>query len=175
VNIVLIGYRCSGKSAVGKILARELGRDLVDTDVLIEQYARSSIENIVSRDGWTRFREIEKRVIEEISKKDKLVIAAGGGVVLDEANVRNLTVNEWLVWLDGSAEALKERMDREQRAGKIRPSLTGADPLEEIEQVVEERAPLYRQAGDLTADTSALTAGEVAVLIMKTLPKEMKG
>ena len=171
MNIVLIGYRCSGKTAVGKILARELGMDFLDTDALIEDRAGCSIEKIISSKGWDHFRKIEKRLTEEVSRRDDLVIATGGGVVMDEDNVKNLKENAWIVWLDGNPEVLKQRMDRERSRGKIRPSLTGADPLEEIEQVLSTRRPLYEDAGDLTVDTSNLSIQEASALIMKNLPK----
>ena len=107
MNIVLIGYRCSGKTAVGKIVARELGRNFLDMDALIEENAGCSIETIISRKGWDHFREIEKRLVEEVSRKDNLIIATGGGVVVDEGNVKNLRKNGWIVWLNGKAEVLK--------------------------------------------------------------------
>ena len=100
MNIVLIGYRCSGKTVVGKILARDLGRDFLDTDEKIEENTGSSIETIISREGWNHFRDVEKRVIEEVSSRDHLVISTGGGVVVDRGNRENLKRNGWLVWLD---------------------------------------------------------------------------
>ena len=173
MNIVLIGYRCSGKTAVGKILATELGKDLLDTDALLEENAGCSIETIVSRRGWDHFRGIEKRLVEEVSRKDNLIISTGGGVVVDEGNVKNLKRNGWVVWLNGKAEVLKDRMDKEQRSGKIRPSLTGTDPLEEIKQVLDVRTPLYEQAATLVVDTSTLSLREVADLVMKRLPQSL--
>ena len=175
MNIVLIGYRCCGKTEVGKILAGELGRDFLDMDALIEENAWCSIETIISRHGWDRFREIEKRLIEEVSRGDNLVIATGGGVVMDKENVKNMKENGWIVWLNGKSEVLKGRMDKEQRSDKIRPSLTGADPLEEIKQVLEARTPLYEQAANLVVDTTTLSLREVAASIIKALPKGLQG
>jgi shikimate kinase len=172
MNIVLIGYRCSGKTAVGKILARELGKHFLDTDVLIEQNTGCSIETKISRDGWDHFRDIEKRVIEEVSRKDNVVIATGGGVVMDEENVENLKRNGWMVWLNSKAEVLKDRMDKEQRVGVIRPSLTGGDPLEEIKEVLRERTPLYERACNFALDASTLSLEEVADVIIKELPEK---
>jgi shikimate kinase len=170
MNIVLIGYRCSGKTAVGEILAYELGRDFLDTDTLIEERAGCSIEALIYTKGWVYFRETEKGLVQEVSMKDNLVIATGGGVVMDEGNVKNLKKNSWIVWLNGRPEVLKERMGKEQRSGKSRPSLTGADPLAEIEGILSIRKPLYEQAGDLTVDTSNLSIQEAASVIMKNLP-----
>jgi len=138
-NIVLIGYRCSGKTAVGKILAGELKRDFLDTDAVIEETAHQPIETIISRSGWDHFRELERMVIQDISKKRLLVIATGGGVVTQEENMKNLKRNGWIVWLNGSPEVLKARMAEEQGSGKMRPSLTGKDPLEEIRHVLDVR------------------------------------
>ena len=167
MNIVLIGYRCSGKTVVGKTLAKELERDFLDTDAMIEENTGRSIEAIISGDGWNYFRDIERMTIEEVSRRDNLVIATGGGVVTDEGNVKNLKRNGWLIWLRGDAEVLKKRMDREQRSGKIRPSLTGAGPLDEIRQVLNVRTPLYREAGDFMVDTGTLSVREVAASIIK--------
>ncbi len=174
MNIVLIGYRCSGKTEVGKILARELEKDFLDTDELIEDNAGCSIEAIISRDGWNHFREIEKSLIEKVSRRNNLIIATGGGVVMDEDNLKNLKKNAWIVWLNGESEVLRERMDKEQRSGKIRPSLTGEDSLEEIKQVMDVRIPLYEKTATFVVDTSTVTSAEVAALIIKNLPKRFK-
>ena len=175
MNIVLIGYRCSGKTEVGKILARELEKDFLDTDELIEDNAGCSIETIIAKDGWNHFREIEKSLIEEVSRRNNLIIATGGGVVMDEDNVKNLKENAWIVWLDGKLEVLGERMNREQKSGKIRPSLTGVDPLEEIKQVLDVRIPFYKKAANFVVDTSNRTLEKVAASITNNLPRGFKG
>jgi len=169
MNIVLIGYRCSGKTEVGKILARKLEKDFLDTDELIKGNAGCSIERIIAKDGWDYFREIEKSLIEEVLRRDNMIIATGGGVVMDEDNVKNLKKNAWIVWLDGKLEVLRKRMNREQGVGKIRPSLTGVDPLEEIQQVLDVRIPLYKKTANFVVDTSTLTSREVAASIIKAL------
>jgi shikimate kinase len=161
-NVVLIGYRCSGKSSVGEILAREWGIDFWDTDVLIEKNAGCSIEEIVSTYGWDHFRLMEQKLIEAVSKKENLVIASGGGAVMDERNVENLKRNGLLVWLGASAEVLHARMGEEERIGKIRPSLIGTDPREEIQQLLRARDPIYGAAADIAVDTSGLSVREVA-------------
>jgi len=175
MNIVLIGYRCSGKTEVGKILARELEKDFLDTDELIEDNAGCSVEAIISRDGWNHFREIEKSLIEKVSRRNNLIIATGGGVVMDEDNVKNLKKNAWIVWLNGESEVIRERMDKEQRSGKIRPSLTGEDPLEEIKQVMDVRIPFYKKAANFVVNTSNRTLEKVAASITNNLPRGFKG
>ena len=174
MNVVLVGYRCSGKTSVGKTLAGELGRGFLDTDVLLEENAGCSIETIASRDGWDYFRALEKETIEQVSGRDHLVIATGGGVVLDRDNMKNLKRNGFIVWLKGDAVVLRERMNREEMSGNIRPSLTGTDPLKEIKQVLDARTPFYEQAGDLIVDTTSLSVPQVVAAIRKDLPEGLK-
>jgi shikimate kinase len=171
MNIVLIGYRCTGKTGVGKILACKLEKDFVDTDALIEDRAGCSIETMVSKTGWDHFRMIEKEMIECASMKGNLIIATGGGAVMDEENMKNLKRNGWIVWLKGNPDILKERMEKARKEGDIRPSLTGADVLEEIRHMLHLRMPLYEQAASHVVDTSALNMKEVAASIMEALPK----
>ncbi|MCD4717992.1 MAG: shikimate kinase [Desulfobacterales bacterium] len=175
MNIVLIGYRCSGKTEVGKILAKELGRDFLDTDALIEKDTGHSVEKIVSGKGWDHFREIEKRLVAEVSRNDHLVVATGGGFVMDEENVQNLKKNGWVVWLSAGGDVLKHRMDKDRESGRPRPSLTGDNPLEEIKEVLSIRKPLYERAGDFVVDTGTLSIGEVAATIINALPKGLQG
>ena len=175
MNIVLIGYRCSGKTEVGKTLATELGRDFLDIDALIEKNTGDPIQQIVSGKGWDHFREIEKRLVAEISRKDHLVVATGGGFVMDEENVQNLKKNGWLVWLNAGCDVLRHRMVKDSESGRARPSLTGANPLEEIKEVLTIRKPLYERAADFMVDTGILSIGEVAAAIIKALPKGLQG
>lgn len=174
MNIVLIGYRCSGKTAVGKILAHKLGTSFVDTDVLIEEDAGESIEAIISTKSWEYFRKLERDVIKRTSEKDNQVIATGGGVVINQENVKALKKDGWVVWLDAEPNVLKERMEKEQQSGNIRPSLTGSDPLAEIEDVMNTRRPMYQETGDFVVDTTRLSEPEAAALIMKNLPAQIR-
>ena len=170
MNIVLIGYRCSGKTAVGQILAKKLGRDFVDTDALIEEASGCSIETLVSRSGWRHFREIEKRVIEAVSTKIKQVVATGGGAVMDSDNVKQLKTKSWIVWLDGTPEVLSQRMAKDQARGNARPSLTGTDAIMEIAAVLADRRPDYERAGDYRIDTDNLSVHEIVDLIIGNMP-----
>ena len=174
MNIVLIGYRCSGKTTVGRILAHELDMDFVDIDVLIEEDTGESIEAIISTKNWDHFRNLERDVIERTSEKDNQVIATGGGVVVNQENVKALKRDGWVVWLDARPDVLKERMDKEQQSGNIRPSLTGVDPLAEIEEVMNTRRPMYQEAGDFMVDTTRISKPEAAAMIMKNLPAQLR-
>jgi shikimate kinase len=174
MNIVLIGYRCSGKTAVGRVLADELGMGFADTDLLIEEDAGEPIDALISTTSWDHFRNLERDLIEKISKKDNQVIATGGGVVVSQENVKVLKRDGWVVWLDAEPNVLKERMEKEQQSGNIRPSLTGADPLAEIEEVMNVRRPMYQEAGDFMVDTTRRSEPEAAALIMKNLPAQLR-
>ena len=174
MNIILIGYRCSGKTVVGKIVSNKLGRDFFDTDALIEEKAGCSIDRLVCEKGWAHFREMEKRGIEALSMADNLVIATGGGVVANAENLKKLKENGWMVWLYGTPEVLKARMDKDQKAGKLRPCISGTDPSDEIVQILKERTELYHRAGDCVVDTNRALPDQVARDIIKALPSKLQ-
>ncbi len=169
MNIVLIGYRCSGKTVVGNLLARELGRKFVDTDEAIEQDTGASIESLIAEKGWGHFRDMEKACVLKLSGEVNLVIATGGGVVLDKENIKALKMKGWVVWLHARPEVLKARMAGDLEAGRIRPALSGADPLEEVDRVLKERWGLYAQAGDYVVNTDHQSPEAVAQTIIKAL------
>jgi shikimate kinase len=151
-NIVLIGPRACGKSTVGRLLAERLGFDFVDTDEEVERRTGLEIAQIVQLYGWERFREEEKEVIKEIMKRESQVIATGGGVVLDEENVKLLKENGivFLLWLE--PEKIVERLKKDPQFEK-RPPLKG-DLLGEVREVVEERKSLYFSAAHFVLDAS---------------------
>ncbi len=165
-SIALIGYRCCGKTSVGKLIAKNMKRPFIDTDVLIEQQTGKAIEEIVIQQGWEEFRRIEKDVIREVCQRDGLVIATGGGAVLNKENVEVLRKNTWIVWLYAREDIIKKRMDLDQDSGKIRPSLTGVNPTKEIRALVKEREPIYAQTGHFSVDTSDLSIDEIAEIII---------
>jgi shikimate kinase len=167
LNIVLIGYRCSGKTVVGKLLADELARTFVDTDEAIEENTGVSIAAMVDRKGWDYFRDVERAFIRSLSTRDNLVIATGGGVILDRENMKNLKENGWIVWLQGQPGVLKARMAKDMESGRLRPSLSGTDPLEEVDSVLQVRSGLYAQAGDYVVHTDHQPPEAVAGMIIK--------
>ena len=171
MNIVLVGYRCSGKTTVGKLLARDLKRKFLDTDRFIEGNTGLPIHSYVSQKGWRDFRAVEKEVVSNVASRDDLVIATGGGVVIDRENVRNLKKNGWVVWLDTGVSVIRERMKKTQRSGEFRPALSGADPLREIDRILHERMPAYENACDYRVGTDSNTSEEVAQVIIGALPQ----
>lgn len=159
MNIVLIGYRGAGKSTVATLLASDLRMQKVSLDEEIARNTGKRIPEIVADQGWERFRDLESEVVEAYGKKDGWVIDAGGGVVLREKNVQNLRRNGTLVWLTAPPSVLIERI----REDMERPALKhGKTFLEEVEEVLEERKPLYRSAADWTIDVSDLSPAEVS-------------
>ena len=174
MNIVLIGYQCSGKTTVGKLLARELKREFLDTDRLIEEETGLPIHLYVSQKGWHDFRAVEKEVVSHVASKDDLVIATGGGVVIDRENVRNLKKNGWVVWLDTGVPVIRERMKKAQKSGEFRPALSGTDPLKEIDRILHERIPVYELASDYRVDTDRQNPEEIGEAIMKAFSHRYK-
>jgi shikimate kinase len=173
MNIILIGYRGSGKSAVGSKLAARLKMRFVDTDDLIEERQGVPINDIVKSHGWDHFRKIEKAIIEEISKGNQLIIAPGGGAVLEADNVKALTQNGFIVWLKADQQTLLKRIQRDRASSTRRPTLTGKGTLEEIEETISEREPFYEAASEVQIDTSMWDVEGVVESILTVLRKRV--
>jgi shikimate kinase len=161
MNIVLIGYRGTGKSVVGRLLADRLDLDFYDVDELVEMRGGQTIRALVEEKGWEFFREQEKEVIRELSGIDAAVIATGGGAVLNPENVRLLKHKGRLIWLDADAQTVIARMQADTNNEQRRPSLTGSEPADETVSVMAARAPFYREAADLRVDTSGKSLDEI--------------
>ena len=169
MNIVLIGYRCSGKTHVGKLLAQALNMAFWDTDRLIEKDKGMPIPAFVAQSGWGDFRCVEREVVEALALKDHSVIATGGGAVMDSGNVTKLKKRGWLVWLDAHPAVIRERMARAQHQGEHRPPLSGSNTLEEIDAMLHERRHLYEGASDYRILTDGLTPEAVKESIIRVL------
>jgi shikimate kinase len=145
MNIVLIGYRGTGKSTVGRLLAARLGRELVSTDAEIVKRAQRTIPEIVAQQGWDYFRDLESDVCKEFAGRDQLVIDTGGGAILRAKNVEALKKNGTVFWLTASIETITKRIGGDNQ----RPSLTGTKSfVDEIQDVLQERTPKYQAAAD---------------------------
>lgn len=167
--VLLIGYRGTGKSTVVGLLARELGLEAVDSDRLIEQRSGCSIADIFAQDGEPAFRALESQVVAELCARDNIVGALGGGAILDLDSRRRLTESALVVWLTASPTVLAERLSIDAATASQRPSLTGRGVVEEIESVLAERLPLYRECADLEVDTTNRTPADVAAWIIELL------
>ena len=141
----------------------------MDVDHLIEELHGAPIRRIVESRGWDYFRAEEKRVTQGIFRGDHLIIAPGGGAVLDPENVRAMKQNGRLIWLKARPEVLTERMERDPRTPGSRPSLTGKKAMEEIGEVLAARNPHYEGAADLKIETSDLDVEGVVEKILALL------
>lgn len=168
-NIALIGFMGVGKTQVGKALAQELNREFVELDSLIEQRARKSIPDIFEQDGEIAFRELEIEVTKEMSQARNLVIACGGGIVLNKINIDRLRRESIIVYLTASPRVILKRVSSE--AGQ-RPLLEVDDPGLAIRELLRFRKPFYKRAADITIDTSKLDIDSVAEQIIGKLKQD---
>jgi len=159
MNLVLIGYRGTGKSAVAAILSQKLGMDAVSLDAEIVREAGMPVPAIVEKHGWTWFRDLESEIAKRFSERDGLILDTGGGVILRPENIENLHRNGAIFWLGASVQVIVDRIQDSTE----RPALKeGKTFLEEVEEVLTERLPLYRAAADREIDTDPLTPTAVA-------------
>jgi shikimate kinase len=166
MNIVLIGYRGTGKSTVGKVLAARLGRELVSTDNEIVKRAGRSIPEIVAEHGWEHFRDLESAVCRDLAGRDNLVIDTGGGAILRPQNVDLFKQNGKLFWLTASVETITRRIGGDTQ----RPSLTGTKSfVEEIQDVLRERTPKYQAAADHILSTDSRSINQLVESILESL------
>lgn len=154
MNIVLIGYRATGKSTAGKHLAFKLNLPFFDTDALVEKKLKMSIAEIVAAQGWDFFRDREKEAVLSLKKQPACVISTGGGVVLDQENVASLKKNGYLIWLNTPLNDIVARLNNKRPGATIRPQFTDWNIVEETIKMVNERYPLYEQAADYTVETA---------------------
>lgn len=163
-NIVLLGFMGTGKSTVGKLLAQSLTWDFVDTDCSIEEITSLSVAEIFRRYGEPRFRSEERSVVARLSQQDQLVIATGGGTVVDPLNWEALAQKGIMVGLQASVEDILSRVGQD----KDRPLLTGTE--EAVEKLWSERQECYAQA-DFTIDTAQKDIAEVVSEILARLER----
>lgn len=153
MNLFLIGYRCTGKTTVGRALADRLGWSFVDTDNLVIESSGTSIARMVEMHGWPFFRQRERQVLGTVAAGNTQVVATGGGVVLDDHNVAAMKKSGTVVWLTASEQTIQKRMLADDATAGIRPSLTDQGLIEEIATVMAERKPRYEKTADLTIAT----------------------
>ena len=164
-NIFLIGMMGSGKSQTGPVLAKMINYAFVDTDDVIEKASKQSISSIFEKDGEKVFRDVEKKVLKEISQHHSLVIATGGGLVTLPENW-GILHQGIVIWLDLD---LKRSIQRLESDKKKRPLLSGDDLAETFSQIYESRKPIYLES-DLRIEVEDQSPYEVATMIAEHLP-----
>ena len=166
MNIVLIGYRGTGKTVVGKRLAQKLHRPFYDTDTLIEKREQTTIADMVKTGGWTFFRKVEKDIIRELSETRSSVIATGGGAVMDKQNVSCLNETGVFVLLTADPHVLVQRILADQTSTEKRPPLSDGTVYEEMQTLLTQRMPTYQKIAQFSVDTTGLTVDEVVAQIV---------
>jgi shikimate kinase len=160
-NLALIGFMGTGKSSVGRLAAQALHFTFLDTDHVIESRAGKSITDLFQQEGEPAFREWERRIVEELTHRRKTVIATGGGLPANDANLASLKTHALVVCLWASPETIFERV----RGHSHRPLLNEADPLAKIRHLLSSREPFYRQA-DVLLNTEWRNLREVAAQVI---------
>ncbi len=153
-NIALVGYRVTGKTTLGPLVAQALGWRFVDMDDVLTERFGCTISEFVRREGWGRFRVQEAELLRELVSWDRVVVATGGGVVESEENRRILRESFHVIWLRCRPQVIMDRLQADRRTGSWRPSLTGKGVQEEVLEVLERRNPWYAEVAHLVVDTS---------------------
>ncbi len=170
-RVTLIGYRGTGKTTVARLLAARLGWSWVDADAYLEAKHGQTIREIFAAEGEVGFREKEAAVLAELAGRERQVLAAGGGVVIRLENRARLRRSGFVVWLTADAATIHARLQADPTTSDRRPPLTAACGLAEIEQLLADRAPLYRECADLTVDTTGRSPDDIVEIILAALPR----
>lgn len=164
-NIVLIGFMGSGKSTVGQALAKDLNLSFFDLDKEIIKREKRSVASIFKEEGEAAFRSLETDIVKDISAKRGVVIATGGGVILNGENIIRLKENGVLIYLKADLKILIDRATR----SSDRPLLQGDNLSKQARDLLTQREPMYEAAADIVIDTSYLSLKEVVLKIKETL------
>ena len=168
MNLVLVGYRGTGKSTIGKMLAADLDLHYVCLDDEIVVRAGRSIPEIVAAFSWDHFRDLEEQVVKDCMSRDGQLLDTGGGVITRPSNIRRLRENGIVFLLTATVEDIVDRIGSDQG----RPSLTGSKSFtDEVAEVLRAREPLYRQAAHFTIDTSSFTPRQVVRQVARQFQK----
>ena len=168
-NVYLIGPMGSGKTAVGRRLATLLGKQFFDSDAEIEKRTGVDVRYIFEKEGEARFREREREVIAALTALDDVVVATGGGVILDPTNRERLANTGTVIYLETNLDTLVRRT----KAAKTRPLLMNDDPRSVLERLMVVRRPLYEETADLRVETTGRQVRAVAIDIEQRLAQRV--
>ena len=164
-NIIVVGFMGTGKTTVGKALAERLQRDFVDMDVELEARAGKPIPRVFAEDGEPAFRRMERDLVAELSRRSNLVIAAGGGIVLNPDNIRDFSATGHVICLKTTPDEILRRVS----GSRHRPLLEEGDKGERIRNLLQQRQPIY-DAIPCQVDTTGKTVPEVVAEVLKIIP-----
>ena len=167
--LTLIGYRATGKTTLAKLVAGRLGWNWADADVEVERRLGKPIERIFAEQGEPAFRDAEASAIAELCRRDRLVLAAGGGAPLRAETRQRLRERGKVIWLTARPETILARMTADPTTVDRRPRLTDKPPLAEIVHLLAIREPVYREAADLVVGTDGRQPADLAEAIAKGL------
>jgi shikimate kinase len=170
VNVSLIGMMGSGKTTVGKLLAKKTGMDFIDVDLMIEEERKMEIADIFRELGQEKFREFEREAVQRLMQKDNAVISTGGGLAACEENMLNLKKIGPVVWLYASPEETLRRVKGTDK----RPLLDAEEPEKKVEALLKARERHYGKAG-VKVDTTGKEPGEIAEEILTFLGEYAHG
>ncbi len=169
MKIFLCGFMGTGKTSVGKVLAKKLNLEFIDMDKIIEEREKMSIPEIFKIKGEPYFRNLEKELVKELVKKENVVVACGGGVVCNQENLEILQNNTTLILLEADPSEIYNRT----KSFTHRPLLNVPDPQKRIKELLEKRAPFYQKV-KIKVDTTHKSIQEVAEEIIKIVCKKDK-
>lgn len=173
MNVVLVGFRGSGKTSVGRVLAERLKRDFIDCDELIEKRTQYTIRQIFERHGESHFRKLESEAITELAKLDGKVIATGGGAVLKYQNMQVFKRNGGRIFfLEVGADTAYARIQGDETTRARRPALTDKDPHTEVKEQIELRRPYYLKGADVVIATDGRSIDDVMKDILQHVQDE---
>ncbi|PYG88145.1 shikimate kinase [Ruminiclostridium sufflavum DSM 19573] len=161
-NIILIGMPSSGKSTVGVVIAKYLGMDFADTDVVLQTQQNRQLQDIINKDGIDRFLEIEESTILSLNCQNT-VLATGGSAVYSEKAMNSLKRNGIVIYLNIDMKAVNKRLKNIKTRGVV------LSPGETLEKIYRKRKPLYERYADITIDSSEKTIDETIDSILERL------
>jgi shikimate kinase len=170
-NIFLVGMMGAGKTTVGRALATRMKREFVDTDRVLVERTGVPVATVFEIEGEEGFRRRESAVLQEVCEQDELIVATGGGIVLDEANRRVMREAGTVVYLRARLESLWERT----RHDSSRPLLATPDPRGRLAELLRVREPLYREAAHIVVDSGPQSASTLVNRVLAALRARSPG
>jgi shikimate kinase len=173
-HLYLTGYRGTGKTSVGLMLAKTLDCQVIDLDQCIEERAGKSIREIFDQGGESMFRQLETEALSEVAAQPQSVVSLGGGAILSAANRQMIRRGGVCFWLDADAETIFSRIQGDESTAQRRPALTSLEELDEIRQLLSQRRELYAEAADHRIETAGKPIQQVVREIRELLQDDPK-
>lgn len=167
-NIVLIGFMATGKTTIGEIISKKLNMEFVNMDSLIEKEENTSISNIFSKKGEDYFRDLETKILEICTEKEKIILSTGGGIIERECNIDILKKIGTIIWLNGNKKTIIEHL---KTSNEERPMLKDENIEEKVDILLKKRFSKYKYASDIEIDINDKSIEEVVSIILLNLNK----